>query len=160
MNGCDCGYCTECGPAFDSVDNPRPPAKFPPVRAVRGPVVCSCNQPQCRAVQTKPERTCVHGGLPSFHVTYFHNWSGCLSGTTLSDDPDDLEALHTRALAPPREPSTLSDLGSRVEHRTRHGQISHTDWLVRQQRVDDLLNLQISAASNPTVRIVAQTGAR
>ena len=159
-NGCDCWFCIRLQkPAFDSIGNPRPPADFPPVRALRGPKVCSCNVPECHAMEKKPERTCEFGGLPCFEVTFFLDWTGFLAGTSLSDSPDHEYALRTRALAPPPEPVTLRDLGSRevdvtedrLEHRTARGQITHTVWEARQQRVADLLDLESSAALNPTV---------
>ena len=113
-NGCDCLFCNEVGPAFDSFGNPRPPSTFPAVRAARGSTVCSCGVPECMAVQSETGDPCTYGGLPCFHVTYFFDWTGSLlSGTNGSDDADDLRDLQERALAPPREPTTLSDLHPR-----------------------------------------------
>ena len=52
---------------------------------------------------------CKHRGVPVFHVSYFPDWTGCLSGTSLSDDPDDKAYRKKRALLPPYKPLTLRE---------------------------------------------------
>lgn len=110
------GRCWSLSPPFDDSDNPRPPATIPQCRAARGPTICSCEFVKCNAVGKGT--VCRHGGRPVFHVSYFPDWTGCLSGTSLSDDPHDKAYRKKRAREPPREPLTLREsresLGYRV----------------------------------------------